>query len=1047
MKKYIIASLFFFLSFSSFMKAQQKDWQNETVFAEGRLYPTATFFPYVDKESAIRGDYKSSPLYLSLNGFWKFKFSENPSKSPQDFFQTAFDVSEWDSIPVPSNWEMQGYGVPIYTNIKYPFPKNPPFIPEDDNPVGSYRRSFNLPESWKDHKVILHFDGSTAGMNVWVNGRKVGYVQSTKNPSEFDITDFVLPGDNQIACEVFRWTDGSYLEDQDFWRLSGLDRDVYLYAKPYLNIKDIFAKASLTDDYKDGALKLEVSVDNSGSRQEQGVLEYELLSADNDIVSHGVKEINLKKDVSDVVSFKAVIPDVKRWSAETPNLYRLSLTLYDTKKNIIESTAINVGFRTVEIKNGQLLVNGKAVEVHGVNLHEHHQSTGHVVDSLTMMRDITLMKQNNINAVRMSHYPQTPLWYDLCDMFGLYLVDEANIEMHDMGAEFQSDFDKSVHPAYLPSWKNAILDREYSLVERDKNHPSVIIWSMGNECGNGQNFFDAYEWIKQRDDSHPVQFEQAGESADTDIVCPMYPSIDTMKEYAARENVERPFIMCEYAHAMGNSTGNFQEYFDIIRSSPHMQGGFIWDWVDQGLLAYDENGVPYWGYGGDFNADKYTNDENFCINGLVQPDRTPHPGLKEVKKVYQDILFDSDNPATGLISVKNNFTETNLNGYYYRWQLLENGSLLTDGLLEAVDVEPGYSAVVEIPLPDINPDENEYYLSIYALTLNPSDLIPQNFEVAREEFRLGDNTGSFSNLPDANGLNDVKKTEADDQYIFQCNNDISFKISKKTGLLDYISIQDKPLLTDAMTPNFWRAPTDNDMGNDIQRNSAAWKTAFESRELQKISCEKEGNLFIVTVSYRLPTVNSDYSLTYTIYPQGIVKISVDLQRKEVNNLEMLRFGLTFPVIKSLDDFTWYGRGPEENYSDRNTATFMGIWHGKVQDQFYPYIRPQESGNKTDVRWATLTDSEGWGLRVTGLQPLNVSALDVGQNEIDPGVAKRQRHINDVVRTESCNYFNVDLCQRGLGGDTSWGAAPHAPYLMNADNYNYSFTIQPVGIKF
>lgn len=1048
-KKYFIAASAFaavtLSSLTAYADNVDSYIQNPSVFAENRLYPRVTAIPYPDIDLAKENVFDHSPYFLSLDGDWKFRFSPNPGERPADFWTNGYDTSSWATIPVPSNWEMQGYGVPIYTNITYPFPKNPPYIPADDNPVGSYKRNFDIPSSWSGRDVILHFDGSTAGMNVWVNGKKVGYVQSTKNPAEFNITEFVNPGNNEIACEVFRWTDGSYLEDQDFWRLSGLDRSVYLYSPDKVRILDFFAKTILDKNYRNGVLDLDVKLANNSSDRFNGKIKVELYDKAGKAVYAKTKDVSLLSQKEESVDFRDEIKNIRHWNAEHPNLYTLAITLTDASGKTVEATSCKVGFRTVEIKNGQLMVNGKAIEVHGVNLHEHHQTAGHVVDRETMLTDIRTMKQNNINAVRMSHYPQSPLWYELCDEYGLYVVDEANIEIHDMGATLQGPFDKSVHPAYLPEWKEAMLDREYSLVERDKNHPSVIIWSMGNECGNGENFFAAYEWIKNRDNSRPVQFEQAGEEFDTDIVCPMYPSMEYMKEYASRKDASRPFIMCEYGHAMGNSTGNFQEYFDIIRSSPHMQGGFIWDWVDQGLLAKDENGVEFWGYGGDFGASKYTDDENFCINGLVQPDRTPHPGLKEVKKVYQDIRFTPKDLKNGIVTVENNFIDTDLKDYAFEWEVIENGQQLAKGTLPVGSVKAGAVKDIKVSLPKMD-SSKEYYLNLFAYQKEAAAMIPKGHEVAREQFDLSGKDYSYSQDSKTSDSPQIK--EADGKISIRCASGTEYIFNSKSGLLSGIVYDGRQLLKDAMQPSFWRAATDNDMGNNAHVRSNAWRAASENKRLTSLKVESEGYNAVVKATYRLPDVNSNYSLIYTVYPDGEMKVDVDWKAdKDANVPELLRFGITMPVVKSLDDFTWYGRGPEENYSDRNTAAFMGIWNGKVQDQFYPYIRPQESGNKTDVRWATLTDGEGFGIKVTGLQPLEMSALDVTPASIDPGLAKHQMHINDVKRSFDRNYLNIDLRQRGLGGDNSWGAAPHAPYLLTDKAYSYSFIIQPIGIKF
>lgn len=1028
----------------SAMASEVNDWENPEIFAVGRLEPRATSYPYPSEESAITNNFTASPYFQSLNGKWKFKYSPKPEVRPADFYAPDYDVTAWDEISVPSNWEIEGHGTPIYTNITYPFPKNPPFIPHDDNPVGSYKRTFDIPSDWNGRKIILHFGGSTAGMYVWVNGKKAGYVQSTKNPAEFDITDFVKPGENQLACEVYRWTDGSYLEDQDFWRLSGIDRDVYLYSTGKQRIADFFANASLDNAYKNGVLDLSVKIDNADNNPYSGKVNIKVLDKNGRCVYKSSKPVNVGQSTNSETNFAANIKGISKWSCETPALYTLVLTLADKSGKTIESTSCRIGFRKVEIKDAQLMVNGKAIEVHGVNLHEHHQTKGHVVDRETMMDDIRTMKQHNINAVRMSHYPESPMWYDLCDEYGLYIVDEANIEIHGMGVSYDN-YDPTVHPCELPQWTAAILDRQKTLVERDKNHPSVIIWSLGNESGNGKNFPIAYEWVKSRDKSRPVQYEQANENANTDIVCPMYPWIGAMKEYAERTDVTRPYIMCEYAHAMGNSSGNFQEYFDIIRSSKHLQGGFIWDWVDQGLLTKDENGDQYWAYGGDFGAYNYTHDENFCINGLVQPDRTPHPGLLEVKKVYQDIRFAPVNPMVGEISVENHFHYTDLNEYDFRWELLRNGEKSAEGTLP-INLPAGKSKTVKVPFPtDLNfNDGNEYHLSVYAFTRNANDILPSGHEVAREQFALKSITERIPAATISGAFTPVKMSTEGNSWIFDCDNNIRIAIDHRNGELKEYSVNGRRVLNGSPQPSFWRAPTDNDWGNDAHRRLNAWRYAARNKKLVNVSHSEDHQGHNVKVSYRLPEVSSDYTVTYSIRPDGNVLVKADWKAdKGVDVPEMMRFGMQFTLDKSKDNFRWYGRGPWENYSDRNTASFMGVWNGKVADQFYPYIRPQETGNKTDVRWASLTDNAGFGIKVSGLQPLNVSALDVTPEDLDPGMKKNQMHNSDVRHSRHNVYLNVDLAQRGLAGDDSWGRGPHKPYILDNDNYSYSFMISPV----
>lgn len=1053
MKTFTTAAIAMLLASTNAFAAEQPDWENPEVFAEGREAVRATAFPYPTAQQALQGFQKNSPWFKSLNGDWKFKFSPAPDSRPTDFFQPGYDTSSWATIPVPSSWEMQGYGTPIYTNIIYPFPANPPYVPHDDNPVGSYVRTFTVPADWKDRQVFLHFDGSTAGMYVWVNGHKAGYVQSAKNPAEFNITDYLVPGENTLACEVYRWTDGSYMEDQDFWRLSGIDRDVYLYSTAPLRIADFFARATLNKNYTDGVLAVDATITDSSKTPVKGAkLEMNLFNSNGDKILSSTKPVAASKK-STQIKFNGTVRNVAAWTAETPNLYTLVLTLTDREGNTIESTSSRVGFRSVEIKNSMLLVNGKPVEIHGVNLHEHNPLTGHAVDSATMMLDIITMKRNNINAVRTSHYPQPPLWYDLCDRYGLYLIDEANIETHGFGANYQRENPVKGHPGDEPSWLASLLDRERSLVERDKNHPSVIIWSLGNESGNGENFHKAYDLVKSLDPTRPVHYEQAWEEDNTDIVCPMYPSIEKMQEYASRTNPGRPFIMCEYAHAMGNSTGNFQEYFDIIRSSPQMQGGFIWDWVDQGLLTRDENGAEYWAYGGDFGAWNYTHDENFCINGLVQPDRTPHPGLDEVKKVYQDIRFPGFDSSNGELAVENNFIARDLSNYTLSWQLLRNGTVIGEGTVATPQLAPLTSGKAILPLPAIKADDNaDYHLSVYARTINGDEIIPAGHEIAREQFTLRSRTAPADNnalWEQLSGNNSDSLTVSDRGSFVDVttSNGVNILFNRHNGDIARYTIGGRSLMNTTFAPSFWRAPNDNDFGTNSQVHLNAWRCASENRRLTAFSANRRGNTLVVDERYRLPEVNCDYAVTYTVYPDGRLGVEASLHPDaDCDAPEMMRFGMIAAMPKPMDNFSWYGRGPGENYSDRNTASFMGRWSKKAADIFYPYIRPQETGNHTDVWEASLTDSTGLGVRIDAVQPLNVTALDVHPFDLDPGLKKMQMHNSDVRHQRHHTFLYVDLVQRGLGGDTSWGAHPHDPYRLPVRPYSYSFMVTPLPAK-
>lgn len=1022
---------------------QSYDWENPEIFAVNKEKTRATSMSYPTEELALKNNYATSPWYLLLNGTWKFHWSPNPSQRPTDFYKTDFDVSCWNSIQVPGNWELQNYGIPIYTNVSYPFPANPPHIPHGDNPVGSYRRDFNLPADWSGRKVFLHFDAGTSGMYIWVNGQKVGYSQVTKSPAEFDITPYLKSGNNQLAVEVYRWTDGSYLEDQDFWRLSGIDRDVYLYSTANERIFDFFVKPELDQKYINGALNVDVTLKNYTQEAKTNKLAVALYNQSGKEIFKIQKEVNLAANAKQLVNFNQKVKKPALWSAETPNLYSVVFTLKDGNGKTLESTSTQIGFRSVELKNGQLLVNGKRIMVHGVNLHEHNDITGHYVTPETIVKDIKTMKAFNINAIRTSHYPHSSELYALCDKYGMYVVDEANIETHGMGAEYQSWFDHKKHPAYRPEWEAAHLDRIHRLVARDKNHPSVIIWSMGNECGNGPVFYKAYEWIKQYDNTRLVQFEQAGENKNTDIVCPMYPSISHMKKYADSSSVSRPFIMCEYSHAMGNSNGNFKEYWDIINHSPNMQGGFIWDWVDQGLLTTDDQGNTYWGYGGDLMSGHLHNDGNFCLNGLVNPDRTPHPGIYEVKKVYQNIHFTSKHPETGLIQISNAYNYTSLKDFRFTWELLENGQNLTMGEFSA-NAAPGKSQQISLKLPKINfSKDKEYQLNVYAYTNKVSPLVPVGHEAAREQFLINANNW-FNNVDVSNASNQLEVNENNEEVTISSAN-FNMKFNKKTGLLDSYTYKGQSLLVSSLKPSFWRAATDNDFGNHMPERLNIWRHAGENTELVSMNVSKAENSVHIKSVLLLKDVESNYILDYTIEPSGQLKVNVAYTAGKEDLPEIPRFGMRVVLSKDLENFNYYGRGPWENYADRNYSSQLGIYKSTVSEQYYPYLRPQENGNKTDVRWLSLTNDDGFGLKVEGLQPLSVSALHNSIEDFDAGKRKSQRHTTDIQPKENV-FLSVDLAQRGLGGDNSWGMYPHKQYRLEAKSYQYGYIISPVDPK-
>lgn len=1031
----ILLSLLF-VTYNGIAQTPMNDWENPQLFEVNKEAPHATFMPYEDSEAAMEDDYAQSPYFQSLNGDWKFQFAEREEDREMAFYQTDLDDQDWATIPVPSNWEIEGYGIPIYTNIKYPYPKNPPYI-DGDNPVGTYRTTFIVPEEWDNREVILHFNSISGAAFVYVNRQKVGMSKVAKSPAEFDITRYLQPGENLLAVQVFRWHDGSYIEDQDFWRLSGIEQDVYLYSLPLVSIWDFFLKPSLDENYEHGTFQAEVNLRSFDSIMIQpGAVLVEIFEeGQGQPIFSQQKEFT---EVNEALSFSGTIENVEKWSAETPNRYDCVLTLKDGEGNSTLVTGSKIGFRKVEIKDAQLMVNGMPVLVKGVNLHIHDDITGHVPTLATMLEDIRLMKQYNINAVRTSHYPQHPMWYKLCDQYGLYLVDEANIETHDMGAELQGSFDKSVHPAYLPEWAAAHMDRIQRAVERDKNHASVILWSMGNECGNGPVFHDAYEWIKERDTTRFVQFEQAGKDWNTDIVSPMYPGIRYMKEYAESDQ-GRPFIMCEYSHAMGNSNGNFQEYWDIILSSPHMQGGFIWDWVDQGLKTHDENGNVFWAYGGDLGSGHLHHDENFCANGLVSANRTPHPGLVEVKKVYQNILFDWEDQDAGTISIRNLFDFTNLNQYRFKWELIRDGVVAKEGTF-TLDLAPHATTIQQIDLGDLRGEAGQHFVNLYAYTKEATEMIPAGHEVAREQLPAW-GAGVFDERKEREGRLKVSKGDGKIEF---ASGDVAGVFNTETGEFESYTLGGQSVINEFPEPYFWRAATDNDYGNHMPERLGVWRHAAEQRKLVEVSVgrKRDGRLPI-TVKYELLGGDVLYFLSYLILPDGAIKVTgmMDIVSEEVP--ELPRFGMRMQLPVDFNNLSYYGRGPEENYSDRNTATFVGLYEQQVDEQLMPYIRPQEYGYHTDTRWLKLQNEQGLGVHIDGFGPVCFSALNVQTEELDSGEQKAQRHPTDI-NYDDFVTLHVDYGQRGLGGDNSWGAYPHKPYrLENENGYIYSYVIELV----
>ena len=1036
-KKTTILGLLFCLA--SLTWAQQNEWENPTRYEWNKEKPHVDFALYENAEDARTEDYSRSPWIHSLNGTWKFRYAFSIEESVKDFYRTDLSEEGWQEIAVPSNWELKGFGEPIIRNIQYVFSPNPPFI-DMENPVGTYRTWFTVPVGWDEREVMLHFGSISGYARVFVNGKQVGMTKASKSPAEFNVTSFLKEGKNLLAVQVYRWHDGSYMEDQDFWRLSGIERDVYLQAYPKLTIWDFFLRAGLDDNYKHGVFCGTVDLrEFSRNQMKQGVVKLELLDKNGKKVWAQSRRFDREKQ-AETLSFSGTVSRVKQWNAEHPYLYDCVLTLADVSGKPQSVTACKVGFRRIEIKNSKLLVNGVPVYIKGVNRHEHNDSLGHVQSLDIMMTDLKLMKQLNMNAVRTCHYPNHPLFYKLCDKYGFYVVDEANIETHGMGSVPYFK-DTIPHPAYRPEWYAAHVDRITRLVERDKNHACVIGWSLGNECGNGKVFHDEYKRLKAYDPDRFVQFEQAWEDWNTDVVCPMYPSFGRMKEYR-NSGKTRPYIMCEYAHAQGNSNGNIKDLWEVIYDSPNMQGGFIWDFMDQGFKTLTEDGRTYWTYNGKMGSHRWLEDKKTELNtgtdGLISANGLPKPQAYEVKKVYQYIHFKADDLSDGKISVRNLYDFTDLSAYDFRWQLVKNGLPTDSGRFE-VRLKPHASKEVKLSLPEIPADGNEYYLNLYAYTREATDLVPAGFEVAREQLKIG--TGDFFAVqPEAEGQ---LTAEVKGNVLSFHSGRVSGKIDLKKGMLFQYALDGKSPLSQYPEPTFWRVPTDNDFGNKMPLLCGVWRTAHVNRSVRKVSVgEQDADGIRVTVDWMLEDVQVPYTMEYQICPDGSVVVtgSIDLTGRKLP--ELPRFGMRMELKKDYEHLVYYGRGPEENYIDRCSSTFVGRYEDTVSNQFYPYIRPQETGNKTDVRWVSLLDAQGFGLKVTGLQPLAFTALHFTPEDLDPGLTRKLQHTVDVIPQKNV-CLHVDLKQRGLGGDNSWGMYPHNEYRLLGKKYSYSYKLQLV----
>lgn len=1023
------------------------DWENPSVVGRNKEPGHATLIPFADTSEPASGNRDQSPFFLSLNGTWKFHWSPNPEERPLDFYRPEVDVAGWDNIPVPANWQLHGYGVPIYTNITHPFQVDSPKVtsepPEDytayrqRNPVGSYRRTFVVPAAWDGREVFLHFEGVKAACYVWINGEKVGYSQGSMTPAEFRVTEFLRPGSNTLAVEVYRWCDGSYLEDQDMWRLSGIYRDVFLWSASKVHVRDFFAQGDLTEDYREGVLKFRANVRNyregsaDGHRVSLALLDWDGQAVD--FVGADPLSVDPIEAGGEAAIEASLTVPVKPWTAETPNLYTLLVALLDGKGNAVEVQRCRVGFRRIEVRDGQVFLNGQSIKFKGVNRHEHDPDTGRRVSVERMIQDIKLMKQNNIDTVRTSHYPNDPRWYSLCDEYGLYVIDEANVESHG------TSYKKENIPGSEPLWTLSVEERMVRMVERDKNHPCVIFWSLGNEAGHGENFRKMVAAAKRIDTSRPFHYRQMWDAVDTDSETYWEP---IRVEKHAKENPGRPFMLEEYAHAMGNSVGGLQEYWDVFNAYPNLIGGCIWDWVDQGLrkpragAGHPDTAWPhkwFYTYGGDYGD--VPNDGNFCINGLVNPDREPNPHLAEVRKVYQNVAFEAVDLSAGKLRIRNGYSFRSLGFLDFAWKVTGDGEPVAEGSIKGVDASPGSVAEALIRVPKIEAVAGqEYFLTVTGALATDERWAPAEHVVAWEQFRLPIECEPVA--PNVSALPELTVDEDPTQIVVSAEA-FSVTIGKKSGAVESFVADGRELFHSPLVPNFWRVPNDNDLGAKIDEKLSIWREAGGSRQVTSVEMNQPAeSVAQITVRSILPVgKRSQLTTSYTIFGSGELLVDVALAPK--GKLPAIpRIGMQVELASGQDRMEWFGRGPEENYWDRKSGYPIGRYEGNVADLVFDYIRPQECGNRCDVRWAAFTNEEGAGIAATGMPTLDVSAWPFTTEDLE---AAADGHPYDLPQRDTVTV-NLDYRQMGVGGINSWGQWPMKKYQLPSKPYQYSFRL-------
>lgn len=1025
-------------------------WNDPRVNSDNRLENVSTYFAYENGQLAQSGVKEKSSRFLSIEGTWKFNWVKDADKRPEGFYKLDYDDSKWGRMPVPGIWELNGYGNATYVNNCYAWRNdwdtNPPYVQDLENHVGSYRQYFSLPADWKGEKVYIHIGSATSNLTMYVNGQYVGYSEDSKVAAEFDITPYVKLGEkNLIAMQIMRWCDGSYLEDQDFWRLCGIARECYVYSRPVSHIHDLFITPDLTPDYRDGMLTVKADIDSpeKGSK---------VVFTLKDKAGQTVKEqtVDAAKNVECVIA----LADCHKWNGEDPYLYKLYTTLLKDGK-VIEVIPQNVGFRKVEVKNRQLLVNGQPVLIKGVNRHEMDPDYGYVVSYERMMQDLKVMKQLNINAVRTCHYPDDPRWYDLCDEYGIYMTSESNIESHGMGYG-----DKTL--AKREDYHDAHIQRQKNHMRAYKNHPAIIVWSLGNEAGYGKNFEDAYDWVKQYDPSRPCQFEQAGQNGKTDIYCPMYAGYEHCEKYLQGNN-PRPLIQCEYAHAMGNSEGGFKEYWDMVRKYPAYQGGYIWDYIDQGLRSKSKvTGKQIWTYGGDYGRFP-ASDNNFNCNGLINPDRVPNPHALEVKYYYQNIWTTLVDKKSGKVEIFNeNFFEP-IKGITLHYVVEAEGEKIEDGTVELTGLNIKAQSRKTVKIAAIAKALKNKKLAGKEVVCNisykldaDSPLQKNGDTVAHQQFVLTDY--QFVDTAALMAQTSDNKVEVEDHsvYLVVKAGDLAVTFNKDNGYIAYIDVDGKPVMKEdyELRPDFWRASTDNDFGAGMQRNLRTWRNPY--LHLDNFKYEMEGGNYVVKADYTVnvseqkkkdnkeTSAKPKLSLTYVVTPAGkvIVTESMTVGEDGKNYPQLMRYGMELEMEQAYDRIEFYGKGPEENYIDRNNFATLGVYKQAVADQYWGYIRPQESGNKTQVRYWKVTDQNGCGLMFESTEPMECQSIPYLYDDLDPATEKAQRHSGDLT-PRPLTSVHIAQRQMGIGCVNSWGAWPRSEYQMPCKDRTFTFVISAV----